>query len=250
MRQLGIMFPFYGAKFQWAGRYPQPEFATVVEPFAGAAGYSLRNYERKILLTDLDPVIAGVWDYLIRATERDILRLPLLAPGDDVRDLAVCQEARWLIGFWVNPGSATPKNIQSSFAKLTNRKTRVWGPVIRERIAGQCDLIRHWQVTCESYRDIGNAEATWFIDPPYQKAGKHYRMNQVDYAHLSSWARERSGQKIVCEAAGADWLPFTPLFSTSTASGNGRRSFSEAIWTGNVQAPERAAEQMTLWEAA
>jgi 16S rRNA G966 N2-methylase RsmD len=83
-------------------------------------------------------------------------------------------------------------------------------------------------VELKSYADIDNHAATWFIDPPYQKAGKRYKQNRVDYVHLGHWAKERRGQVIVCEQEGADWLDFQP-FQQSTNGSN--KTYSEVIWT-------------------
>ncbi len=235
---VGIFFPFYGAKFQWALKYPAPEHSVIIEPFAGAAGYSLRYHDARVALNDADPVITGVWDYLIHSSEQDIQALPLLEPGGDARSLNVCQEARWLIGFWVNPGSATPKHIMTTYSAYPpgdprHRATRTWGAAIRERIARQKPLIAHWTIRLGDYRELAPArDATWFIDPPYQHAGRHYRIAVKDYDSLSAYARSRQGQVIACESTGATWLPFSPLFETGTSSGSpGARRYSEAIWT-------------------
>ena len=48
-------------------------------------------------LCDVDPIIVGVWRYLIAVSERELRALPDLEPGQCVDDLGLCQEARWLI---------------------------------------------------------------------------------------------------------------------------------------------------------
>jgi 16S rRNA G966 N2-methylase RsmD len=75
--------------------------------------------------------------------------------------------------------------------------------------------------------------ATWFIDPPYQKAGRHYRFgpDQIDYDELATWCLSRPGQVIVCENEGADWLPFQNLSEVKTTRA-GRRS-REVVWLSN-----------------
>lgn len=40
-------FTFYGGKWRAAPHYAPPEFATIVEPFAGAAGYSVRHHTKR-----------------------------------------------------------------------------------------------------------------------------------------------------------------------------------------------------------
>jgi hypothetical protein len=101
-----------------------------------------------------------------------------------------------------------------------------WGPRIRDRIAAQIELIKHWIVEDGPYWESENREATWFIDPPYQKAGKHYRFGTplMDYGHLARWSKSRYGQLIVCEADDADWLPFRPLVAIDGTEGRQKAS--------------------------
>ena len=111
------------------------------------------------------------------------------------------------------------------------REGSFWGSRVRETVASQVDAIRHWQVYQCSYEDSPvYGEATWFIDPPYQKAGAHYKYGSdgLDYDALATWCRSRQGQVIVCENDGADWLPFQELASTKTTRA-GRRSM-EVVW--------------------
>ncbi len=110
-------FTFYGGKWRAAPHYPPPEFATVVEPFAGAAGYSVRHHERRVTLVERDPLIAATWRYLIRSSPQEILALPDIAVGQTTDDLPICPEARLLVGWWVNGGSATPKKSMSLWAR-------------------------------------------------------------------------------------------------------------------------------------
>ena len=70
-------------------------------------------------------------------------------------------------------------------------------------------------------------DVTWFVDPPYEEGGKHYRFGSIDYKHLAYWVKEREGQVIVCEREDAEWLPFKPL---TKLAGIGKRSISEGIY--------------------
>jgi 16S rRNA G966 N2-methylase RsmD len=106
-----------------------------------------------------------------------------------------------------------------------------WGERVRETIAAQVEKIRHWQLIEGDYSQcVLDGPATWFIDPPYQLAGKHYRhgSSDIDFAALAAWCRTREGQVIVCENEGADWLPFEPLDAVKTTRA-GRRS-REVVW--------------------
>lgn len=224
-------FCYFGGKWRAAKRYPQPRYQHIIEPFAGAAGYSLRYPHLNVTLYDLDTAIYGMWDYLIRASENDIRSLPL--DVQHVNDLNICQEARWLIGFWLNKAAATPHLTPSAWMRSGIRPNSYWGEVIRERIASQVSKIKHWKVINKSYEEADGVEATWFIDPPYQgECGRRYRCRIEDYAKLGSWCCGRKGQVIVCERAGAEWLPFQTFHTIKATPGSRRKSYSEeVIWT-------------------
>src|SRR5262249_46124424 len=155
--------------------YPAPAEDTIVEPFAGSAGYSIRFADRKVVLGEKDPIIHGVWHYLIHASADDILSIPDLEPGQTVADLSVSQEARWLAGFWPNRGVSRPPRTPSAGMRDGVRPGSFWGGRVRPTIACQVELIRHWKVHNRSYEDLPfSGKATWFIDPPYQSQGRHY----------------------------------------------------------------------------
>lgn len=233
--QVRPFFGFYGGKWRDALKhYPAPQHDTIVEPFAGSAGYALRYYDRKVILCDLDPVLAGVWSYLIKVKPQEILRIPDLAADQTVDEINVCQEARWLIGFWLNRGVATPRRAPSKWMRIKIRPGSFWGERVRTTLARQVETIRHWKVHNCSYANAPTPKlATWFIDPPYQRAGQYYRYGsaRIDYAALSAWCQKRKGQVIVCENQGATWLPFEPLASVKTT--RSKRS-KEAVWISDA----------------
>lgn len=222
-------FSYYGAKFRDAPRYPAPQHAVLVEPFAGSAGYAVRHYERNVQLYDVDEKIVGVWRFLIAATRADILGIP--AKIEHVDDVTTCEEARWLVGWWINKGCTQPRATPSAWMRSGVRPGSFWGERVRERIAWQVERIKHWCVTRLNYESIPNAPATWFIDPPYVDKGVHYKhgCSAIDFGVLGRWCRGRGGQVIVCEQRGATWLPFEQLHSAKTAR-DGRRS-AEVVWT-------------------
>lgn len=232
-RQLRPFFGYYGGKWRDAVKhYPVPTGRVIVEPFAGSAGFALRYHDREVVLYEVDPVICGVWDYLISVSPAEIRAIPDVPLDGTVDDLKIPQEARWLVGFWMNRGTASPRKKPSKWMRDGIRPGSFWGDRVRETIASQVDAIRHWQVHQGSYTEIEPVpQATWFVDPPYQVAGKHYRFGSegIDFAHLGEWCQALPGQVIVCENEGADWLPFTPLADIKTTR-SGRRSL-EVIWT-------------------
>src|SRR3546814_17471923 len=78
-------FPFYGSKYRSITRYPVPRFDRIIEPFAGSASYSIWHGARDVVLVEKDPIIAGLWRYLISVSPDEVRRLPLLPhAGDNV----------------------------------------------------------------------------------------------------------------------------------------------------------------------
>jgi hypothetical protein len=222
LKPIKPLFPFYGSKWRDAKRYPAPG-GLVVEPFAGSAGYSLRHAPAQVHLYDIDPIIVGVWSYLIKATPRELLALPDVGVGDLVSDFSIPQEAKWLIGFWINRGSSSPRNRASTwqikYVDSVNQQL-VWSRRARERLASEVLKIRHWRIEERSYLDIPmRFDATYFVDPPYVDKGKKYRCNHVDHRHIGAWVQALPGRVIACENEGADWLPFRSLASIKSTRG-------------------------------
>lgn len=231
-RLLRPFFGYYGGKWRDAIKlYPPPNHDTIIEPFAGSAGYALRYASHKIILCELDPALAEVWRYLQKAKPAEILALPDVPPGGTVDDLNICPEARWLIGFWLNRGVSAPRKRPSKWMRDGIRPGSFWGQKVRERIANQVNAIRHWEILNRSYTDCPTPKnATYFIDPPYQAAGSHYRFGSdlIDYDALSRWCKKLHGQVIVCENEGATWLPFRELASVKTT--RAQRRSKEVYW--------------------
>jgi hypothetical protein len=214
------MFSYYGSKSKVVHLYPKPKFGKIIEPFAGSARYSLKYFDRDVLLVDKYPVIVDLWKWLQQASMGDILGLPDLHEGQSLDSFDIPREAKYLIGFCINNGSAQPKKTPKDFNSWNENK---------RTIAASLFKIKHWRVELGDYQHIPDQEATWFIDPPYQYGGEWYVKNNktINFCELGSWCRARDGQIIVCENMKADWLPFyamhemTGAYSTTT----------EAIWS-------------------
>lgn len=232
-RPVGPFWRYYGGKWRAAPRYPAPECGTIVEPFAGAAGYACRYPGRRVILVDASPIIAGIWRYLIAASSAEILAIPDIPEGGTVDDLPVCQEARWLAGFWCNNGVPHPCRSPSAWSKERGQETHNWsgwGHKARARIARDVDRIRHWQIIDGDYTAAPDIEATWVIDPPYQtSAGRRYKHQPGDFGALGAWTLERRGQVIACDQEGADWLPWTGTMSLKGTAGQGRAGTSAEV---------------------
>lgn len=218
------MFYYRGRKKKIAGMYPEPEYDTIIEPFAGSAAYSLHGnrWEKNVIIRDINPRTIGVWKYLIRATKNDIDNLPNVNPGDDLRKMNLSPEEHALIGYHCSVGADQNTNIVSKFHR--------WIPG-KKYISENIYKIKHWTIELGQYSDIENICATWFIDPPYEKNGKNYQYPfSESYLSLGSWCRERIGQCIVCEEFGANWLPFRVLTDSKIQR---HKRVTEVVWTNS-----------------
>lgn len=208
------MLPYYGSKWRMARHYAPPIYGQIVEPFAGGAGYALRWPDRQVKLVDLDPVLCGVWAYLIATPSAEILRLPIITAEETVDDHAwPCEEAKHLVGYWLAPGQGYPNRALSSWGRRYPCNS-FWTEATRAAIAANVEQIRHWRIIHGDYTQAVEGEATYFVDPPYTgRPGESYRCDNraIDYEQLGEWCRGLMGQVIVCEAHGADWLPFDAL---------------------------------------
>jgi len=79
------LFPYFGGKSKLSHLYSEPVYNLIIEPFAGAAAYSLRYHDREIWLNDVNP--------------RTVAALRLLTSGD--RGLRLARER---IPYDVAPG--------------------------------------------------------------------------------------------------------------------------------------------------
>ena len=227
-------FPYFGRKKQLAPKYPSPQYPTIIEPFAGAAGYSiaLDHWERQVILYEINPQVVGLWRYLIDPnTEPDtILQLPDVEQGESLDKFGERgTPARLLVE---SPGASKDPRYRTASGWIA----RDW-PKVRNRVASDLYKIKHWQIIEGDYREAPDIEATWFVDPPYQAMAESYASapyvtQPIEYPELGDWCMNRSGQVIVCEQMGADWLPFEPLRELKTIS---NRKTVEGVWVGGLR---------------
>lgn len=243
---VGPFLSYYGSKWRASGLYDPPTRKTIIEPFAGAAGYSCLYHKRDVILIDANEKVAGAWDFLIRSSVQEILALK--APVEHVDEVVGPQEARWIVGFWLNNGAASPCKSPGKWNRIASElgHAEAWGPRCRQRLASGAERIRHWKIIHGDYRSAPGIDATWFIDPPYcGPAGSHYPhgSGMIDYKALAEWCVGRKGQVQVCEAEGASWLPFVSIGDIKAAAGKRRKGKSgEAVWSNEKT-------QHSLWDA-
>lgn len=230
------LFPYYGSKHAFSHAYPEPHYNTIIEPFAGSAAYSHRWYDRNVILFDVSGEVRLMWEWLLSVSRREIMTLPVLRDRNDcasnhTTDPTIIRVYSHLVVRSPNrskSGKPTPFGWgDRDLISCLIRGQR------REEYADALDKIRHWKFYQHGYTEIdgivGNVEATWFVDPPYNNtAGKIYKHNctGIDFGHLGDWCHARRGQVIVCENLGATWMPFRRL---REIEGTAKRS-TEAIY--------------------
>lgn len=226
------MFHYYGSKNKIAKFYPEPKHSLIIEPFAGAAAYSNMYYNLEVLLNDKFDRIYNIWDWLInQASKEFITNNSNFFANQDISLLDFPQAYKDLVGFCINRGSTSPRNIVQKWSCQVKSKpdwaSTTWFKL--NKIANSLNGIKHWKVLKCDYKELENVEATWFIDPPYQFGGEHYVENKIDYTELAEWCKSRKGQVIVCENSKASWLPFKPLVNITGQ----RNKTNEVIWVNS-----------------
>ncbi len=231
------MFSYYGSKSKIVDCYPKPKFDKIIEPFAGSARYSLKWFDRDVLLVDKYEVIVSTWKWLQGCSPNDIKRLPVMKLGESLDDFKLSKEEKVFMGFVVQQGTTGLRKTVSSYA-VDGIKSNL------ESISSQLFKIKHWEIRNDSYENIENESATWFIDPPYQFGGHEYKCSNknIDFKHLSNWSIGRSGQVIVCENTKADWMEFKPMVEMQGAM----FKTTEAIWSNYPTAYDNVQERLAI----
>jgi len=210
------LFSYFGSKYKLAKHYGAPKRDTVIEPFAGSAAYSLFWEPKNVILVEKNPVIAGIWKYLVAADASGISALP--TDFHHVDEIDVSPVEKDLIGFWIGKGKVSPGRSKSKWGieYASHTDCKVWNEAVKARIIAALPKIAHWEIIEGDYTSAPDIDAHWFVDPPYITAGKRYPTRDVDYNDLAVWAKSRQGFVQVCENEGANYLPFEPFRSVNT----------------------------------
>lgn len=233
------VFYYYGAKHRLARYYPAPAYPVIVEPFAGAAGYSMFHLERDsslhAILVEKDPRVAELWRRLLAMSPDDIANYPLPKAGEFSTDFFVMAAAASNALASCRGFTVTPR-VQREFVRMRARVARVC-----RAVAGRVFVVSG------DYTEADTDEAaTWFVDPPYRPrrstartanpGGMGYAKGcdsaSIDYPALAEWCATRPGQVIVAEYADAEWLPFRPLRAHQRSDG---AQYREGIWTSESE---------------
>lgn len=201
------MFRYFGSKARLAPTYQSPKYDLIVEPFAGAAGYSMywlqERSDLRCELIDCDPLVVEMWTHLFSMDPTELWHHPDPVQGERTDDIT------YLI--------ATAGAFEwQTFAKHRSVKVTEWMardfPGRKQICANTLARVRgRVDVRVGDYTDAPDVAATWFIDPPYQLDGSWYDSgNALDFPAIGEWAQTRRGQTIVCESQGATWMPFKP----------------------------------------
>ncbi len=249
---MNLFFSYFGGKVGLANNYPAPlENDIVIEPFAGAAGYSTYHEAKRVYLFDLYPAVVETWRFLIAAAndpvvEKQLRDLPIgpFYRWDNPIPTDVPLGAQYMMGFWETQSQTYPSRWQQSPMVHPNGTPRpknrggLWSQSTKDRIVAQLPKIKDWKVFEASYEDsvgilaqegVNMADVIWHIDPPYQNGGKRYKKSslQMDFTALGNWVKGLEGRVMVCERDPADWLDFETLITTKNAS---NKQYSELIW--------------------
>jgi len=180
-----------------------------VEPFAGAAAYSVywlkQRRDTETILYDIDPMVVELWERILAMSPDELWAYPNPKAGEMSSDM-----------LWGSCASATSswRSVASGGQfQVTGWMARDF-PFIKRRMAADLAEIGGGRVKVfeGGYESSLVCDATWFVDPPYQHQGHRYTEGSagLDYEHLGAWCRNLRGQTIVTEAKPADWLPFRP----------------------------------------
>jgi len=223
------MFSYYGSKTIMVDLYPPPKEQLIIEPFAGAAKYALKYWDRDVIISDTYEKVYKIWVFLQNCSKKDISSLPTkLYHKQNLDNFSFdCEEQKWLMGFVIAAGDYIPRKSVSNFCCHNVRPNRIKARL--KFIEESLFKIKHWTILNDTFEDLENRNATWFIDPPYQHGGQHYieGSQKINYKNLANWIISRRGHIIACENTKADWMDFKPM---KTFKGTKRKT-TEAIWS-------------------
>lgn len=159
-------FQYYGGKKGLARYYPPPAFGTIIEPFAGSAGYALHwaTPQTKVVLIEKDPAIVAIWRRLQAPDAlEDVLSIDCPTLGDRTSELLVVAGCGGSQFFEMLRGATS--------RQVTSYMVQHW-PSARSTLADAVRRVRGWTIIEGDYTDAPDTRATWFVDPPSSSANR------------------------------------------------------------------------------
>jgi|WetSurMetagenome_2_1015567.scaffolds.fasta_scaffold167467_3 hypothetical protein len=219
----GPLFKWFGSKWNASRYYPTPAFDTIVEPYAGGAGYSCRHAARKVYLIECNLQVVSLWRWLIHeASSDDVRHIPLNLPeGTDIRTLDLGEGPRLLLKHWQRTNNFGNCWTISAWGSRPGQ----WTANTRARVAEEIHEVKHWHVATSLPSDmhITQGFATWFIDPPYEY-NYSYGLKNFRHEDVCNLVNNLPHAEIIaCEArhprteAIPTYLPFVDFRSTVTS---------------------------------
>lgn len=232
-------FGYFGAKHGMAKQYSPPAYSTIVEPFAGAAGYSCYHASTvdRVVLVGKNPNVVALWNRLLGMSIDDLMAIPLPVQGERTTDpLVACASGEQMMAVLAGKSRQITSRMANDFPRIT-----------RKRVARWIENSHKFEIHEGDFVDVDqwvDGPATWLVDPPYQPmdgqkpgsaGGTSYREFAFDrYDELARWCRTRPGHEIVCEQETASWLPFVPFRRQRNAVGRGTHAVRmEVVWEKN-----------------
>lgn len=238
-------FGYFGAKHGLARFYPAPVHDTIIEPFAGAAGYSCHwaklESVKRVILVEKNPSVVALWKRLKPMNANDFGSMDCPPKGYKTGDPMVAAAMG---------GEQMMATLRGQKRSVTDRCIKDWDRTIR-KFRDFAEIAHKFEVYLGNYADVVHSQpATWFIDPPYQpkegnggkstaggaRYNEHGDFGNVNYEGLAEWCTARKGQVMVCEQMPASWLPFSPFRNQRNGVGAGTASTrTEALWLNNTE---------------
>lgn len=167
----------------------------MIEPFAGSMAYTMHYRPSFAIGVESNRPVVDLWHRLTSMSRDELKSFPAPVFGERTTDL-------WHL-------------LAAGGASISDRNYRTVNDFMVVHFERSRRLaLRHYDYARErvlyahgDYTSAPDVEATWFIDPPYERIDG-YR-HRPDYNALARWVKGRRGQVIVCEGGDADWLDFT-----------------------------------------
>ena len=235
-----LLFYYYGTKKALVKHYPSPIGFRIIEPFGGAAAYSVHHLMRDVrfsaVVYEKDPRVVALWTRLLGMSPEEIRAIPCPGVGDKTSDYFVMVAAT---------GNAINKSRRMTVTPRMPRIVEIMKRQVADkvlRLSGRIEVIN------ADYREAFPTAKTdtVFIDPPYSPnnrpaegslhgGGKGYAKGccsgDLDYQEIAEFARNAEGGVIACDYHDATWLPFGRLKRVTDSQ---KKSYAEGVWLKNI----------------